>query len=81
MNVRYIPDEWNHLRLEFTEEYLEKKKRKKEMKKNRIYTEKLSDTIKTPKISRKKISKIPIEIKNTNNSPSSNNHNVKCVIL
>ena len=30
MDVKYIPESWNHLRLEFTDEYLEKKREKKE---------------------------------------------------
>lgn len=29
MDVKYIPESWNHLRLEFTDEYLEKKEKRK----------------------------------------------------
>lgn len=32
MDVKYIPESWNHLRLEFTDEYLEKKEKIKKIK-------------------------------------------------
>ena len=87
MSVKYSPESWNYLRLEFTDEYIEKKRKKKisnsQKTVNTSQSPKISKSPESPKISRQKnltkstqslskqIPKKKIETKN----------NVKCIIL
>ena len=75
MNVQYTPESWNHLRLEFTDEYL--KKKKKYIKNNPQILVKSGKTL--PKISEQK--KSSLKKNNSDTEKCITKSNIKCVIL